>query len=139
MGWRRIILLRQKSHVQREIPALDAVLHLPVSAVLKYAKKSPAIAFPCLGRVGAGDGDQGIADMKALPRQPVHMDEIDNKALVAANKQPRCKLSLNFVEPAVRGIFLPVLRMKAYRVIGAVYIGDIRMAQRGALPAERYM
>ena len=57
------------------------------------------------------------------------MDEINDKALVAAYKKLRGKLGLDFVKLSIRGIFLPVLHMKTQDMVGAVYIGNVCMAE----------
>lgn len=67
--------------------------------------------------------------MESLPRQFVHMDEIDDKALVAAYKQPVGKLCMDFVKSAIGGIYLPVLHMKTQHMFGAVYIENVCLAE----------
>ena len=101
--------------------------------LLENAEQSFMIAFLCAHGIGARDGNQGIADMEAFPRQSVHMDEIDDKALVAAHKQTGSKLCQDFIKPAVRAVFLSVLHMEAKDVIVAVYIGNVGMAEQDIL------
>lgn len=100
---------------------------------LKHAEQPFIIAVLRACRIGARDGDQRIADIKSLPRQPAHIDEIDDKALVAAHKQPGGKLCLNLVKLAIGDVLLPVLHMKTQHMFGTVYIGNIRKTEQELL------
>lgn len=100
---------------------------------LKHAEQPFIIAVLRACRIGARDGNQRIADIKSLPRQPAHIDEIDDKALVAAHKQPGGKLCLNLVKLAIGDVLLPVLHMKTQHMFGTVYIGNIRKTEQELL------
>ncbi len=61
------------------------------------------------------------------------MDEVDYKALVAAYKQLGGELSLDLIQLSIGCILLPVLHVKVQDVVGAVYIGNVCMAEHDIL------